>query len=102
MELPGEPGTERQVMELVQVRAGSARRLGRLTPAGAEAMMNALAQGNHFRLALAVVVQVCASQAALAVQITSQVGARRTRAQLCPIWKPDSLATGRPATGDGF
>jgi len=68
------PGNERQVMEQVAQAVGplhiSKTRLERLKTAVAEATMNAMEHGNHYREDQPVAVRVQASQQAVSVSIT--------------------------------
>ena len=76
--VPSEPGNERlamrQVAAVVGARQLPARRLERLKTAVAEATMNAMEHGNHYRPELPVQIAVLASPAELAVRITDQGG----------------------------
>ena len=74
LSVPSEPGNERQAMEEV---AGAVdgiglpdRTLERLKTAVAEATMNAMEHGNHYRSEEPVVIEVSASEADLSVKIT--------------------------------
>jgi anti-sigma regulatory factor (Ser/Thr protein kinase) len=76
LSVPSEPGNERRAMEDV---AGAVRGLGlpdrtleRLKTAVAEATMNAMEHGNHYRAETPVVIEVSASGAELFVKITDE------------------------------
>ena len=76
LSVPSEPGNERRAMEEV---AGVVSNLGlpertleRLKTAVAEATMNAMEHGNHYRAELPVLIEVSASEADLSVKITDE------------------------------
>lgn len=76
LSVPSEPGNERRAMEVV---AGAVSGLGlpgptleRLKTAVAEATMNAMEHGNHYRAEAPVVIEVSASDADLYVKITDE------------------------------
>ncbi len=76
LSVPSEPGNERRAMEEV---AGAVMELGlpertleRLKTAVAEATMNAMEHGNHYRAELPVLIEVSASEADLSVTITDE------------------------------
>ncbi len=76
LSVPSEPGNERRAMEEV---AGAVSKLGlpertleRLKTAVAEATMNAMEHGNHYRAELPVLIEVSASEADLSVKITDE------------------------------
>ena len=74
--IPSEPGNERRAMEEV-ARAVSGlglpeRTLERLKTAVAEATMNAMEHGNHYRAELPVLIEVSISEADLSVKITDE------------------------------
>ena len=76
LSVPSEPGNERRAMEEV---AGVVSNLGlpertleRLKTAVAEATMNAMEHGNHYRAELPVLIEVSASEAHLSVKITDE------------------------------
>jgi anti-sigma regulatory factor (Ser/Thr protein kinase) len=76
LSVPSEPGNERRAMEEV---AGAVGGLGlpgpaleRLKTAVAEATMNAMEHGNHYRAELPVTIEVSASGAELFVKITDE------------------------------
>jgi len=76
LSVPSEPGNERRAMEEVAATVG---RLGlpgptleRLKTAVAEATMNAMEHGNHYRAELPVIIDVSASDAELSVKITDE------------------------------
>ena len=78
LSLPSEPGNERQATQEV-ARAVSGlelpeRTLERLKTAVAEATMNAMEHGNHYRPEVPVKIQVLSSEADLSVRITDQGG----------------------------
>ena len=76
--LPSETGNERQAMELVADTVQSLNlpktKFERLKTAVAEAALNAMEHGNHFRPDLKVAIKVLASSQSLAVHITDQGG----------------------------
>jgi serine/threonine-protein kinase RsbW len=76
LSVPSEPGNERRAMEVV---AGAVSGLGlpgptleRLKTAVAEATMNAMEHGNHYRAETPVVIEVSASDADLSVKLTDE------------------------------
>ena len=76
LSVPSEPGNERRAMEEVAAAVG---RLGlpgptleRLKTAVAEATMNAMEHGNHYRAELPVIIDVSASDTDLSVKITDE------------------------------
>jgi anti-sigma regulatory factor (Ser/Thr protein kinase) len=76
LSVPSEPGNERRAMEEV---AAAVKGLGlpgptleRLKTAVAEATMNAMEHGNHYRMELPVIIEVAASDAELSVKITDE------------------------------
>ncbi|MCA1687482.1 MAG: ATP-binding protein [Actinobacteria bacterium] len=76
LSVPSEPGNERRAMEEV---AGAVSNLGlsqktleRLKTAVAEATMNSMEHGNHYRAELPVLIEVSASDADLSVKITDE------------------------------
>jgi anti-sigma regulatory factor (Ser/Thr protein kinase) len=76
LSVPSEPGNERRAMEEV---AGAVSKLGlsertleRLKTAVAEATMNSMEHGNHYRAELPVLIEVSASEAELFVKITDE------------------------------
>jgi serine/threonine-protein kinase RsbW len=74
--LPSVPGNERRAMEEV-ARAVSGlglpqRTLERLKTAVAEATMNAMEHGNHYRAEVPVVIEVSASDDELSIKITDE------------------------------
>ena len=76
LSIPSEPGNERRATEEV-ARAVSGlgvpeRTLERLKTAVAEATMNAMEHGNHYRAEVPVVIEVSASDAELFIKITDQ------------------------------
>ncbi len=76
LSLPSEPGNERRATEEV-ARAVSGlgvpeRTLERLKTAVAEATMNAMEHGNHYRAEVPVVIEVSASDAELSIKITDE------------------------------
>jgi serine/threonine-protein kinase RsbW len=76
LSIPSEPGNERRATEKV-ARAVSGlglpeRTLERLKTAVAEATMNAMEHGNHYRAELPVIIEVSASEAEISVKITDE------------------------------
>ena len=76
LSIPSEPGNERRATEEV-ARAVSGlglpeRTLQRLKTAVAEATMNAMEHGNHYRAEVPVVIEVSASDAELSIKITDE------------------------------
>jgi anti-sigma regulatory factor (Ser/Thr protein kinase) len=76
LSIPSEPGNERRATEEV-ARAVSGlglpeRTLERLKTAVAEATMNAMEHGNHYRAELLVLIEVSASDAELSIKITDE------------------------------
>jgi anti-sigma regulatory factor (Ser/Thr protein kinase) len=76
LSVPSEPGNERRAMEEV---AGTVEGLGlpdrtleKLKTAVAEATMNAMEHGNHYRAEIPVVIEVSASETELSVKITDE------------------------------
>jgi len=76
LSVPSEPGNERRAMEEV---AGAVEGLGlpdrtleRLKTAVAEATMNAMEHGNHYRSEAPVVIEVSASETDLSVKLTDE------------------------------
>jgi anti-sigma regulatory factor (Ser/Thr protein kinase) len=78
LSVPSEPGNERRAMEevaaSVEVLGLPDRTLERLKTAVAEATMNAMEHGNHYRAELPVIIEVAASDAELSVKITDEGG----------------------------
>ncbi len=76
LSVPSEPGNERRAMEEVASSVEglglSERTLERLKTAVAEATMNAMEHGNHYRAEASVVIEVSASDAELSVKITDE------------------------------
>ena len=74
LSVPSEPGNERQAMEAVASAIEdlglTQQRLERLKTAVAEATMNAMEHGNHYRAELPVLIKVLVSEADLSVKIT--------------------------------
>src|ERR687897_3054593 len=74
--VPSEPGNERLAMETVAeaIRELDIRgeNLERLKTAVAEATMNAMEHGNHYRAEVPVLIEVSASEAELSVRITDE------------------------------
>ena len=85
LSVPSEPGNERQAMEAVASAIEdlglTQQRLERLKTAVAEATMNAMEHGNHYRPEVPVKIQVLSSEADLSVRITDQGGS--------PVPEPD-------------
>jgi serine/threonine-protein kinase RsbW len=76
LSIPSEPGNERKATEEV-ARAVSGlglpeRTLERLKTAVAEATMNAMEHGNHYRAEVPVVIEVSASETELSIKITDE------------------------------
>src|SRR5215210_8659103 len=76
LSVPSEPGNERRATEVV---AGAIKdvglegqRLERLKTAVAEATMNAMEHGNHYRPEVPVVIEVPASDVELSIKITDE------------------------------
>ena len=98
LSVPSEPGNERNAMEAV---AGAIRdtglegqRLERLKTAVAEATMNAMEHGNHYRPEVPVKIRVLSSEADLSVRITDQGGS--------PVPDPDKEAPDLEAKLEGL
>ena len=76
LSVPSEPGNERRAMEEVVGAVSNLglpkRTLERLKTAVAEATMNAMEHGNHYRVELPVIIEVAASDAELSVKITDE------------------------------
>jgi anti-sigma regulatory factor (Ser/Thr protein kinase) len=76
LSVPSEPGNERRAMEEVAGAVGNLgvpeRTLERLKTAVAEATMNAMEHGNHYRAEVPVLIEVSASEADLSVKITDE------------------------------
>jgi serine/threonine-protein kinase RsbW len=76
LSVPSEPGNERRAMEEVAETVEGLglpeRTLERLKTAVAEATMNAMEHGNHYRPEVPVVIEVSASETDLSVKITDQ------------------------------
>ncbi len=76
LSVPSEPGNERRAMEevagTVQGLGLSERTMERLKTAVAEATMNAMEHGNHYKAELPVIIEVAASDAQLSVKITDE------------------------------
>jgi anti-sigma regulatory factor (Ser/Thr protein kinase) len=76
LSVPSEPGNERMAMETVAeaIRDLDIRgeNLERLKTAVAEATMNAMEHGNHYRAELPVLIEVSASDTQLSVKITDE------------------------------
>jgi anti-sigma regulatory factor (Ser/Thr protein kinase) len=76
LSVPSEPGNERRAMEEVAAVVSGLglpeRTLERLKTAVAEATMNAMEHGNHYRAELPVLIEVSASEADLSVKITDE------------------------------
>ena len=77
-QLPSEPGRERQAVEHVAIAVTELQlpsaRLEKLKTAVAEATMNAIEHGNHFRPELPVSIKVFTSKNVLTVSITDKGG----------------------------
>jgi serine/threonine-protein kinase RsbW len=76
LSIPSEPGNERRATEEVARAVSglglSERTLERLKTAVAEATMNAMEHGNHYRPEVPVVIEVSASDAELSIKITDE------------------------------
>ncbi len=76
LSIPSEPGNERRATEEVARAVSglglSERTLERLKTAVAEATMNAMEHGNHYRAEVPVVIEVSASDAELSIKITDE------------------------------
>ena len=74
--LPSEPGNERLAMEEVAAVVSGLglpeQRLEKLKTAVAEATLNAMEHGNHYRAELPVLIEVSVSDADLSVKITDE------------------------------
>jgi serine/threonine-protein kinase RsbW len=74
--VPSEPGNERLAMETVAEAVSDldirGENLERLKTAVAEATMNAMEHGNHYRAELPVLIEVSASDTQLSVKITDE------------------------------
>jgi anti-sigma regulatory factor (Ser/Thr protein kinase) len=74
--VPSEPGNERMAMERVAEAIGElevrGENLERLKTAVAEATMNAMEHGNHYRAESPVLIEVLASDTQLSVKITDE------------------------------
>jgi len=76
LSVPSEPGNERRAMEVVadviKDVGLEGQRLERLKTAVAEATLNAMEHGNHYRAELPVLIEVSASDTQLSVKITDE------------------------------
>jgi serine/threonine-protein kinase RsbW len=76
--LPSERGNERQAMEEVAKAVSGLglpeKTLEKLKTAVAEAALNAMEHGNHYRAELPVLIEVSASEAEISVKITDEGG----------------------------
>ena len=76
LSVPSEPGNERMAMETVAEAISDldirSENLERLKTAVAEATMNAMEHGNHYRAELPVFIEVSASDTQLSVKITDE------------------------------
>src|ERR687889_1139214 len=74
--VPSEPGNERLAMERVAEAIGDldirGENLERLKTAVAEATMNAMEHGNHYRAEFPVLIEVSASDTQVAVKLTDE------------------------------
>jgi serine/threonine-protein kinase RsbW len=98
LSVPSEPGNERHATEVV---AGAIKNVGlagqrleRLKTAVAEATMNAMEHGNHYRPEMPVKIRVLSSEADLVVRITDQGGS--------PVPDPDQEAPDLEAKLEGL
>ncbi len=77
--IPSEPGNERTALRLVATAVAdlglSPRRIDQLKTAVAEATMNAMEHGNHYRTELPVRIRVLSGPTSVVVQITDEGGA---------------------------
>jgi anti-sigma regulatory factor (Ser/Thr protein kinase) len=96
--VPSEPGNERLAMETVAESAKglgfSGENLERLKTAVAEATMNAMEHGNHYRPEVPVKIRVLSSETDLVVRITDQGGS--------PVPDPDEEAPDLEAKLEGL
>jgi anti-sigma regulatory factor (Ser/Thr protein kinase) len=96
--VPSEPGNERLAMETVAETAKnlgfSGENLERLKTAVAEATMNAMEHGNHYRPEVPVKIRVLSSETDLVVRITDQGGS--------PVPDPDEEAPDLEAKLEGL
>ena len=101
--VPSEPGNERLAMETVAeaVRDLDIRgeNLERLKTAVAEATMNAMEHGNHYRAELPVLIEVSASDTQLSVKITDEGSGRRPSTPKRPTSRPSWRGCKRPGAG---
>jgi anti-sigma regulatory factor (Ser/Thr protein kinase) len=76
LSVPSEPGNERMAMETVAGAISDldirSENLERLKTAVAEATMNAMEHGNHYRAELPVLIEVSASDTQISVKITDE------------------------------
>jgi anti-sigma regulatory factor (Ser/Thr protein kinase) len=76
LSIPSEPGNERRAMEevarAVSTLGLSERTLEKLKTAVAEAALNAMEHGNHYRAEVPVLIEVSASEAEISVKITDE------------------------------
>ena len=76
LSIPSEPGNERRAMEEVAAVVSdlglSENTLERLKTAVAEAALNAMEHGNHYRVELPVLIKVSVSEVDLSVKITDE------------------------------
>ena len=76
LSIPSEPGNERRATEEVAAVVSDLglpkKTLERLKTAVAEAALNAMEHGNHYRAELPVLIEVSASEAELSVKITDE------------------------------
>jgi anti-sigma regulatory factor (Ser/Thr protein kinase) len=76
LSVPSEPGNERRAMEevadVIKDLGLGGQRLERLKTAVAEATLNAMEHGNHYRAELPVLIEVSASDTQLSVKITDE------------------------------
>ena len=76
LKVPSEPGNERRAMEevagVVGVLGLDGRTMERLKTAVAEATMNSMEHGNHYREEAPVLIEVAATPADLSVRITDE------------------------------
>ena len=98
LSVPSEPGNERRAIEVVADAIKDVglegQRLERLKTAVAEATMNAMEHGNHYRPEVPVKIRVLSSEADLVVRITDQGGS--------PVPDPDEGAPDLEAKLEGL
>jgi anti-sigma regulatory factor (Ser/Thr protein kinase) len=103
LSVPSEPGNERRAMEEVAAVVSDLglgeRTLERLKTAVAEATMNAMEHGNHYRAELPVLIEVSASEADLCVKITDEGSGPPARStSSAPAWSAPRSRSGSGRT----